>query len=79
MFSCKEMTKMTSEEQNLGFFGGIQFRFHLVICKNCRCFAENMKSLNRSIKTLIKKKTKVDRQKIKKLENEIIEKFSSKE
>ena len=35
--------------------------------------------INRSIKTLIKKKTKVDRQKIKKLENEIIEKFSSKE
>jgi len=76
MLSCKDMEKLTSQEQKLGIIGKIQFKLHLMICKNCRCFTENMNTLNTSIKSLIQKKTAIDDKKIKKLEEEIKEKFT---
>ncbi len=80
MFSCKDMVRLTSEEQDkkLSFLGKLNYKMHLMMCDKCRNFIKNMTALNESLKSLIKKKSEeVDPKKIKKLEDEIKEKFKS--
>ena len=76
MFTCKDMEKIGQSEEKLSFAGKAQVKLHFFMCKNCRSFKANMKTLNRSLKSLIKEKSQVNRSVVKKLEDEIKKKFN---
>ncbi len=49
---------------------------HLLMCKHCSNYNKQLLFLKNGMKNLFKKKTSVDNEKIKKLENEILKKMS---
>ena len=54
MLSCKEITTLASEgiDKEMPFFRRMQFNMHLLICKNCRQFIEQMETTINTISRL---------------------------
>lgn len=44
MLSCKDITQLASEniDNNMPLFKRLQFNIHLMMCKNCRQFMDQM-------------------------------------
>ena len=46
MLKCKEITRLTSDyiDQNLGWRDSFSIKMHLLMCKSCQRFMENLKA-----------------------------------
>lgn len=54
MLSCKDISQLASEhiDNEMPFFKRMQFRMHLMMCKNCRRFVEQFQLTIESISHL---------------------------
>ena len=75
MLSCKDISKIASEEKPLGLWGKFEFKLHLYMCTYCRFYVTGMKKINEAVKKNILEKSKVDSKKLELLQNEIISKI----
>ena len=75
---CKDVIKIATSEQELGFFKSVEFRLHLMMCKNCRDYIKTMVNMCDYFCRQMQKVFAVDPEKVKKLEDEVIAKAISK-
>ncbi|MEH6626200.1 MAG: zf-HC2 domain-containing protein [Motiliproteus sp.] len=63
MLKCKDVTEQASAyiDGELGFFEGLNYRFHLAICKHCQTFSQNFQAGIEMIKMLPKEEIDQDR------------------
>ncbi|MGZ3790672.1 MAG: hypothetical protein ACXVCQ_19265 [Bacteriovorax sp.] len=75
MLVCKEIVEIASSNKKLSIIKKMEFRFHLLMCKHCHAYVEQLKIMNVQYKKVFKKITDVDDEHVKQLEDEIIEKL----
>ena len=49
MLVCKDVTKLVSsgKVENLGWWGRLEYRMHLMMCKHCRNYVKQIKAIGR--------------------------------
>ena len=78
MISCKEVVKTVSSEDRSSWRKNLRVRFHLMICRHCRKFAQQLEIMKSSFKKLFKSKTaQVSEETIRKLEDDAIRRLKS--
>ncbi len=78
MISCKEVSKILSENDNLSLLKKVELRMHLFICKKCSRFEKHLKSLLSGAQKLYRVKDNEYKEKVTHLENSIIKKLKEK-
>lgn len=78
MFSCKDMSKIESDERDLSLGSKLNHKIHLFMCENCRKYMEQMQLTRKSFKNLIIEKSKFSREHVLKIEKATIDKFTKK-
>lgn len=78
LFTCKDISKVASEDSKLSFLEKMKFKFHLFICHDCKNFVLSMKELTSLTKKIIKKNMTIDENELTQIENRIIKKISKK-
>jgi hypothetical protein len=78
MKSCKEISKLLSEDQELPFLQKVELKMHLLICKNCSTYAIQLKMLKEGFHKLYLKLTEVENSKVKELEKNVLDKLKNK-
>lgn len=61
MLSCKEATRLMSEEQDRKLSSGerVQLEIHLVLCKGCQNFREQVAFLRKACRTYLNRPDQV--------------------
>lgn len=61
MLSCKNITELASTrlDSEISWHQKIEFSLHLMVCKRCRTYANQLKLLQKAFKLLHEKKTNV--------------------
>ncbi len=78
MLSCKELVKIVSSDEHLSPRYKLEIRLHLLMCHHCRKYTKQLEILKAGFKTLLNKKTQdADENKLKEIEDRIIEKISN--
>lgn len=75
MFSCKDISKITSEDQKLSFFGKLKYKMHLFICHDCQNFVNSMREITKMVKKSIESKMVIEEMEVVRIENEILDKI----
>lgn len=78
MLKCKEVVEITAKDEKLTLFKKVEFKMHLLMCKHCSTYVEQIKLIKAQYKKVFKKVTEVDEDHLKELENKIIEDIQKK-
>lgn len=78
MKTCKEISHILSRDEEISFVSRMELKMHLLMCKGCSSYATHLKMMKDGFQKLFAHLTKVDSDKIKKLEDEIISKVVNK-
>lgn len=78
MLKCKEVVEITAKDKKLTFLKKVEFKIHLLMCKHCFAYVEQIKIIKGQYKKVFKKVTEVDVEHVKELENRIIEDIQNK-
>lgn len=78
MLKCKEVVEITAKDEKLTLFKKVEFKMHLLMCKHCSAYVEQIKLIKAQYKKVFKKVTEVDEDHLKELENKIIEDIQKK-
>ena len=76
MKTCKEISKILSQNQELSFLKKVELKIHLLMCENCSIYATHLKMIKSEFQKLFAKLTEVDKSKVKELEAQIIKKIT---
>lgn len=75
MLSCREIVSILNSEEKVPLLKRAELRMHLAMCKHCSGYAKQLPILKAAFGKLFSKLTEVDESKIKKLEEETLEKL----
>lgn len=73
MLKCKEIVEIVSSNKELTFKDKVEVRIHLLMCKHCHAYSEQLKIMGKQYKKVFEKITKTDVDQVQKLEDKIIE------
>lgn len=73
MKSCKEVSKLLSSGEDLGFFERVSVKMHYVICKACRRYHEQQELIVKEIKNRHDQKLSQVEQTSKEVERKVLE------
>lgn len=73
MLACKEIVEIVASNQELTFVKKVELKFHLLMCKHCNAYVEQLKTMNSQYKKVFKKITETDEDHVHQLENQVIE------
>lgn len=75
MLSCKEVVKIVSSEERPSWRRRLEIRFHLMMCHHCGKYVKQLELMKSGFKKLLQSKhEKANQEKIRDLENKVIEK-----
>lgn len=74
MLSCREIAKILSSKEELSLIKRTELRMHLLMCKHCSNYNKQLNLMKESFQNLFKKKSTIEKEKVVKLENDIIKK-----
>jgi len=75
MRSCKDTLKIISSSQDLSIFQKMELKMHLLMCKHCLVYMKHLKMVKDGVKSLLFHKSKSQDETVKKIEDQVIEKF----
>ncbi len=75
MLSCKEIAKILSSGEELSWMKRAELRMHLMMCKLCSLYAQELKMMRNGFKKLFSQLTDVPENDLKRIEDEIVEKI----
>lgn len=76
MLNCKQIVKLVSSEDKPTWRHRLEVRFHILMCHHCRKYVKQLELMKNGFKELFKNSTHdVDSEKVKELENKILEKI----
>ncbi len=78
MLSCKEIAHILCSDEELSIMRKTELRMHLLMCKHCSNYNKQLIFLKKGMKTLFKKRTEYDPDKVSKLEKEVLSKILKK-
>ena len=72
MLKCKDLTRMiaSDETEDFGFMKRMEVRFHLFMCKHCREYSGQIRSIGRGAKKMAAE-AEPDREQLRRLEKDI--------
>jgi hypothetical protein len=73
MLACKEIVEIVSSNKKLPLLKKAELKFHLIMCKHCHAYVEQLKIMNVQYKKVFKKLTNVDAEHVQKLEDKVVE------
>jgi len=73
MLACKEIVEIVASNQELTFVKKVELKFHLLMCKHCNAYVEQLKTMNSQYKKVFKKITETDEDHVHQLEDQVIE------
>jgi hypothetical protein len=73
MLACKEIVEIVASNQKLSLVRKLELRFHLLMCKHCYAYVEQLKIMNSQYKKVFKKITETDQDHVHQLEDQVIE------
>lgn len=79
MLSCKEISQILASDEDLSIMRRTELRMHLLMCKHCSNYNKQLKFLKKGMQKLFQKRGSYDPEKVKKLENEILQKLLKKD
>ncbi|MGE4131462.1 MAG: hypothetical protein AB7F86_07470 [Bdellovibrionales bacterium] len=79
MLKCKEIVKLLNSDEKISLFRRGEIRMHLMLCKHCEAYSRHLGQLKRGFKKLFAKLTSVDKAKVTRLENNVIENLKRKQ
>ncbi len=76
MMKCKEVSHLiaSSEAEDLGFMKRFELRLHLMMCKHCQNYADQIKALGRGARRMVGAQ-EPSSEDLQKLEDEICDKI----
>lgn len=77
MKSCKEITELIATDKTLSFKSKVELRLHLMICKHCHAYSEQLKIMNLQYKKVFKKISETNQKHLHQLENEVIDRLKN--
>jgi len=75
MLSCKDLVKRLNSKEQATFFQRAEMRVHLMMCKHCSNYAKHLAYMRTNFKKLFSNIMKSDPEKVKGLEEKVIENF----
>lgn len=75
MMPCKEVARILSSETDIGIVRRAELKMHLIMCKHCSAYNQNLIAMSKGFKRLFQKITLAEPQTIEKLENEVLTKL----
>jgi len=75
MLSCKEIARLLSTQEKKSWMKRAELRMHLFMCKHCSAYAAHLDLIKSGFLKLFHKITEVNEDKVKQLEDEVIEKI----
>jgi hypothetical protein len=72
MWSCKEVIRVMSSDEEMGPVRRLGFRLHVMFCRSCKHYAVQLKMMADGFKKLIMQKTLVEKEEITALENQVL-------
>lgn len=73
MLACKEIVEIVASNQELTFVKKVELKFHLLMCKHCKSYVEQLKTMNSQYKKVFKKITETNEDHVHQLEDQVIE------
>lgn len=73
MLACKEIVEIVASNQELTLMKKVELKLHLLMCKHCNAYVEQLKSMNFQYKKIFKKITKTDKDHVHHLEDQVID------
>lgn len=73
MLACKEIVEIVASNQELTFVKKVELKFHLLMCKHCNSYVEQLKTMNSQYKKVFKKITETNEDHVHQLEDQVIE------
>jgi hypothetical protein len=72
MLKCSDLTRMiaSDETEDFGFMKRMEIRFHLFMCKHCRQYAGQIRSIGRGAKEMAAE-AEPDQEQLRRLEKDI--------
>ena len=78
MKTCKEISEILCQDQELSLLKRTELKMHLLMCGNCSAYAAHLKMMRDGFRKLFSKLTELDKSKVKDLEAQVIEKINKK-
>jgi len=73
MRKCREIVQILASGERLGLINRIELWLHLSMCGNCSRFVSHLRIMKNSFLNLFKKMTVVDKDTVKKLEQDMLD------
>ena len=72
MLKCRDLTRLiaSDETEDFGFMKRMEIKFHLFMCKHCRDYAGQIRSIGQGAKKMAAE-AEPDQEQLRRLENEI--------
>ena len=72
MLACKEIAKLLSSGEELSWMKRAELRMHLMMCKLCARYDEELKMMRSGFKKLFSQLTEVPEHELRRMEDEIV-------
>ena len=76
MKTCKEISEILCQDQELSLLKRTELKMHLLMCANCSAYAAHLKMMRDGFRKLFSKLTETDKTKVKELEAQVIAKIN---
>jgi predicted nucleic acid binding AN1-type Zn finger protein len=77
MFSCKEISKVSCNEEDLKGFDRFNYKMHLFMCDKCKKYVASLRKVEEAFKKIILRRSVASESDIKKIEDEVLEKIKT--
>ena len=75
MKTCKDIAKLLSPGQKVSLLNKMEIKLHFLICELCRVYNAQIKSVEKNFTNLMRTKSKVKKEDVEKLEQEVLKKI----
>ena len=78
MFSCKEISKVSCNEEEIKGLDKINYKMHLFMCAKCRKYVSSLRKVESVFRDIFLNRSKASESEIKNLEEKVIKDLKSK-
>jgi hypothetical protein len=78
MLPCKKIVEVVSSSEKKSFMMSLEIKLHLLMCKHCKAYVEQLVVMKKQYKKLFKVFTKVDEGHLHDLEEQVIKNIKDK-
>jgi hypothetical protein len=77
MFSCKDISKHSCNEEDLKGLDKINYKFHIFICVKCKKYVSSLRKVEQAFKKIIIRRSEASDVEIKNLEDKVLDSLNS--